>query len=268
MADIFFWPNNGSNLNVLRLNDIDKTVDGINFKYNSSTGIITLNGTRNTASERISFLSTYCYLPNDQKISISSTYLGGSISNGRFVLELPPVLDGTGHNGGDRFNLDMFNSSIKKQGLTLKPGNSYSAELWAWPNGGDVTFNNYQVKIKVEHSTVATPWSPNPKESSPGSTYGKLITSLTRDKYKFDGWYNMADDSLITSSSIQSSGNINLYAKWISLERTINVNLDKGYWEKDSTIKILEGEQTNFPPPKKDGYIFGGWAWTTQGTMS
>lgn len=220
MGDIFYWPNNGkSNLNTLRLNETNVTVDGINFRYNVVTGIITVNGTRTSNSEHISFLKTYCYLrpPEATTISASSEYIGGTVTNGRLVLELPPVLDGTGHGGGDRFNLDMDNQSIKKQGLTLKSGDSQTAELWAWPYGGNISFNNYQVRIKVEHSKTATPWSPNPKESSPGSAYGDL-PSYSYPGRIFEGWHVYGDvNNMVNSSSTQvgnSERNINLVASW------------------------------------------------------
>lgn len=234
MADIFFWPNNGkSNLNTLRLNETNVTVDGINFKYNVVTGIITVNGTRTSDSGHISFLKTYCYLrpPEETTISVSSEYIGGTVTNGKLVLELPPVLDGTGHNGSDRFNLDMGNKSTKKQGLTLKSGNGQTAELWAWSDGGNVSFNNYQVRIKVEQSKTATPWSPNPKESSPGSTYGDL-PRYTYPGRIFNEWHIHGDvNTVINSSSIQvgnSQGNINLVAGWIIVPYTNTIH----HWQR------------------------------------
>lgn len=50
----------------------------------------------------------------------------------------------------------------------------------------------------------------------------------------------------------------------------IYINLDGGTWNghtTDQVIQLKSGDTQSMPVPTKKGYIFGGWAWTTHGTM-
>ena len=250
MSTIVFQPNiDNITSNILRLNNTNVTVDGINFKYDENTGIITVNGTRNTKSERIDFIYPYCNMTNLSGVSASFEYIGGTISNGgSLVLELPTVEDGTGTGGasGNRFHIDMQGASKKVENLTLKTGYEKTAIIWAWPGTGneDFTFNNYQVRIKVENSSLATDWSPNSKEISVGSPYGTL-PSLAIPKYSFDGWFK--NGNKITSSSIvDEDGTIILWGQFT--QSTYTNTIHHWVWE------FIYGEGNN---DGKDAYKIG-----------
>ena len=194
------------------------TQNNINYSYDATTGILTLNGTSNNGQiQTICWLD--CNIPTNTYYTISGEVISGSMENGRFVVEMPVA------SGAERQKLDLFNTNYGVSYLSSTTINSI--RLWAWQNGnsGILKFNNYKIKLKIEFGIHYEDfiWTPNKKTVSYNSSYGSLV-NITRPGYKFNGWYTAASGGTqVTSSTIQTStGNTILYAQWTPYKITIN----------------------------------------------
>ena len=83
----------------------------------------------------------------------------------------------------------------------------------------------------------------------------------TRTGYTFGGWYSDAGLTAgITSIPMGSTGDVELYAKWIVKVFNINyetgggVNSNENPWTYD-----IDGDDIVLRPPQRPGYVFGGW---------
>ena len=88
--------------------------------------------------------------------------------------------------------------------------------------------------------------------------------ALTKDGYLFDGWYT---DEACTNkfefehgkSTTAVSGNLDLYAKWISNKRTVVFNTN-GHGDAISPALVTHGTKVSAPAsPSEYGYNFEGW---------
>lgn len=88
--------------------------------------------------------------------------------------------------------------------------------------------------------------------------------ALTKDGYLFDGWYT---DEACTNkfefengkSTTAVSGNLDLYAKWISNKRTVAFNTN-GHGDAISPASVAHGTKVSAPAsPSEYGYNFEGW---------
>lgn len=90
-----------------------------------------------------------------------------------------------------------------------------------------------------------------------------LLPEPTRDYYCFDGWYT--DSSFtgerFTEIKTGTTGEINLFAKWIFEEFSISYELNGGVEDEKNplpTVYTLESYIT-LPNPIREHYIFSGW---------
>ncbi len=94
-----------------------------------------------------------------------------------------------------------------------------------------------------------------------------IFAEPTKDGFTFAGWYTDSDyTNLITEISIGRTGDIDLYAKWISntlpdIEYfgTITYVLNGGTNASGNPDKYLYGDTITFANATKDGYTFMGW---------
>lgn len=107
-------------------------------------------------------------------------------------------------------------------------------------------------------------------EFSDGFSEGQTVdlpSDILREGYTFDGWYESADyaDSAVQHISL-SMGTVNLYAKWTTVEYTINYVMNGGSWINDSYVPAdsytIESEDVLLPGADsivREGYTFKGW---------
>lgn len=87
-----------------------------------------------------------------------------------------------------------------------------------------------------------------------------------KDGYEFVGWY---DNQELTGENISkiekgTTGNKTYYAKWSTIEYSINYELYEGTQsEAAPTLYTIESDNINLEIPQKEGYNFKGW-YTTQ----
>ena len=252
---------NSINTNLFAPATTSKSLNGITYSVDASTGIITLNG---KASADTCFSTQPFAVSSGDVYKITLDYVSGSVSNGALVLEAEP-------NGGSRVHFDM--QSADKSGTWTISSTQASKisilKLWCWNNGG-VTFSNYKIKIKLEKvsssSSSATAFSPNAKQIGKGLTYGTLPT-VSRSGYTFDGWYTAASGGTkITSSSTMSNGsNHTLYAHWKANTYTVTFNANGGSVSPTSKTVTYNSTYGSLPTPTRTGYIFNGWYTATSG---
>lgn len=93
----------------------------------------------------------------------------------------------------------------------------------------------------------------------------KPTEALTKDGYLFDGWYTDAactnkfefDENGKSKTAV--SGNLDLYAKWISNKRTVAFNTN-GHGDAISPALVAHGTKVSAPAsPSEYGYTFDGW---------
>lgn len=88
--------------------------------------------------------------------------------------------------------------------------------------------------------------------------------ALTKEGYLFDGWYT--DEACTNKFEFESgksttavSGNLDLYAKWISNKRTVAFNTN-GHGGAISPASVAHGTKVSAPAsPSEYGYNFEGW---------
>jgi len=88
------------------------------------------------------------------------------------------------------------------------------------------------------------------------------LTTITRTGYTFDGWYS--NGSFTTDkwnfASDTVTGNMTLYAKWISNKHTVTFVWNGGIpTPADPTIEVNHGGKVPQPAMIKEGHAFGGW---------
>ncbi|MGN0447374.1 MAG: InlB B-repeat-containing protein [Acutalibacteraceae bacterium] len=191
-----------------------KTVNGVNYSYDLSNNIMTLNGTL-TESGIVD-----CYeftTAKDTSYKVTATVLSGSISNGTFVIEACQN-DGNGVSG--RLYLDVFSSNTSKTWTFTSTTASEVKRIhtWLWKRTGTTTFSNLKIKVKIEKlpssTSSGTEFSPCMRGMHYNESYGTLMTP-TRTGYTFEGWYTSATGGTkITSASKYPATNQTLYAHW------------------------------------------------------
>ncbi len=246
---------NSINTNLFAPATTSKSLNGIAYSVDTSTGIITLNG---KASANTCFSTQPFVVSNGDVYKITADYISGSVSNGTLVLEAKP-------NDGNRVNFDMqaFDKSGTWTISSAQASKITKLELWCWNNGG-ITFSNYKIKIKLEKvsssSSSATAYSPNAKYVGKGLTYGTLPT-VTRTGYTLAGWYTAASGGTkITSSTTMSTGsNHTLYAHWTANTYTVTFNANGGSCSTANKNVTYNSTYGTLPTPTRTGYTFAGW---------
>ena len=130
-------------------------------------------------------------------------------------------------------------------------------------NGGSAVADKTGIKVG-DSVTIGTStrtgytfvrWTTN----SNGSDDGYNWTGWNGTWGKWNGSYGISDFKLT------------LYAVWAANKYNLNVRLDGGTWNgsaSDQTFSLDYGSTKSMTIPTKTGYIFGGWGWTTYGTMN
>ena len=111
-----------------------------------------------------------------------------------------------------------------------------------------------------------------------GEGYGNIAAPEARTGYTFDGWYTQPNGkgtkivdgsgNAVNDSQNKVTGDITLYANWIS--NSITVTLNYGIYERDNEPETLSvtygGTYEDLPTLTMTGYVFEGWTVTSGGT--
>lgn len=87
-----------------------------------------------------------------------------------------------------------------------------------------------------------------------------------KNGYNFEGWYENLDltGTKIEKISKGTTGQKKYYAKWSTIEYSINYELYEGTQSEEApTLYTIESDNINLEIPQKEGYNFKGW-YTTQ----
>ncbi len=257
-TNVTFNTNDGSgnNTNLFCLERVtNKTVNGVKYSYDPATGIITLNGTvSGTTANSIYFATVPFTVAKGDVYNVSMERISGSVSysdNGCLVVELT--------DSATRLNLDMRNEMTLSKTWTV-PDASVSTvkemKLRAWRTSGTttLTFNNYQIKIKLEKSSSKTSYTPSGVCVTYGITYGTLPTP-TRTGYTFAGWYTAASGGtrVTASSKVTITNAQTLYAQWTANKYKVTFNTNDGnntnlFYLERATNKNVNGIKYSYEP--------------------
>lgn len=194
------------------------TTNGLTFAYDYENSILTINGTATGDTYIISFTNNLTFVEGD-KYNVNFSYVSGSLTtnNGAIILFSTEVVDNSKNSLSPRNHIDTQfptsstpnNGTLSISSLAATSGSKLRYWVWSSDTSGNITFNNYKVKVnitKVQTKTIAF-----------NDNYGTLPVPK-RKGFTFGGWYtgNNGTGTRITSDSI-FTGNADqtLYAKWI-----------------------------------------------------
>lgn len=220
-AVVTFNVNNGKiNPNMFKSPCDEITVNGITYTYDNQTGILTLNG---TAAQAVTQIGVVPFWVNVGDVYTASCYyISGSVKYGELCYD---VCGSDGYRLSDRKYLACKNTDSSStwsftvaDSTNTENANSAGSSLKLWVDNnteaGDVVFDNYKIKIKLEKGQK-TDYSPARTVISTGNITGNLPDAL-RVGYIFDGWYTAANGGeKITDSKVCNVGEyLTLYAHW------------------------------------------------------
>lgn len=147
--------------------------------------------------------------------TMSADFVSGSVTNGRFVIEL---CDSNGNALGTRIYLDVIDSSVSKTfTVTEKIASSVGGYiLRVVPDSeGYVRFDNLTIKPRIEMSNGTSGSGVIAQYLYYGDFYESLPTPF-RSGYTFDGWYtDSVSGTKVTAGSATPYEDTTLYAHWI-----------------------------------------------------
>ncbi len=105
--------------------------------------------------------------------------------------------------------------------------------------------------------------------ASPDTTVGTLPEEPTKDGYSFGGWWTEIDGGGTQfNGGTAVSGDITVYANWVSNENTITFNANNGTGSMDPQMIFTgETEPLTANAYTRAGYTFAGWATTDTGSV-
>lgn len=194
------------------------TTNGLTFAYDYENSILTINGTPTSDTYIISFTNNLTFAEGD-KYNVNFSYVSGSLTtnNGATILFSTEVVNNSNNSLSPRNHIDTQfptsstpnNGTLSISSLAATSGSNLRYWVWSSDTSGNITFNNYKVKVnitKVQTKTIAF-----------NDNYGTLPVPK-REGFTFDGWYtgNNGTGTRITSdSTFTGNADQTLYAKWI-----------------------------------------------------
>lgn len=194
------------------------TTNGLTFAYDYENSILTINGTPTSDTYIISFTNNLTFAEGD-KYNVNFSYVSGSLTtnNGATILFSTEVVNNSNNSLSPRNHIDTQfptsstpnNGTLSISSLAATSGSKLRYWVWSSDTSGNITFNNYKVKVnitKVQTKTIAF-----------NGNYGTLPVPK-REGFTFDGWYtgNNGTGTRITSdSTFTGNADQTLYAKWI-----------------------------------------------------
>ena len=194
------------------------TTNGLTFAYDYENSILTINGTPTSDTYIISFTNNLTFTEGN-KYNVNFSYVSGSLTtnNGATILFSTEVVNNSNNSLSPRNHIDTQfptsstpnNGTLSISSLAATSGSNLRYWVWSSDTSGNITFNNYKVKVnitKVQTKTIAF-----------NGNYGTLPVPK-REGFTFDGWYtgNNGTGTRITSdSTFTGNADQTLYAKWI-----------------------------------------------------
>ena len=156
-------------------------------------------------------------------------------------------------NGEYQFSLDLAKVTNDERNATVKIYVSATSHNLTYDaNGGTLADGSY----------------------SKGKVYPKIKLTLptdaeiTREGYRFDGWYDEANNKPYQTDDLMPNADLTLYAKWTPKPyKVIYQNEDETTYEEEShDVDSTVTERTvDAAYPAKDGFTFTGWTLKTEG---
>ena len=202
ISDIFYMEN--------------KTINGVEIKYDPNTSIITFNGT----TINTNFLQLYVIkdltFKTGEIYDYELNYISGNISGNSYFSLVVDILTADGYNVSPRNNgrRNIFVSgrddSFPLVTISTSVENGKSLKLRIWISGSTFICDNYQTVVKLY------------KKENISVKYGSIYGSLTipkRDNFTFKCWNTSEDGSgecISDTSVFEKIEDQNLYAIWES----------------------------------------------------
>jgi len=168
---------------------------------------------------------------------------------------LVPVI-GTAQDDGIKKTITLTND-----GESLIEGNVSDTYNMQWDNAlpGTIKINNPSPTVYFVAGTGATV-SPESKTVVKDLTYGELPVPV-KYGYSFDGWFSdeQYTTQIVSTDTVESAGNIFLYAKWTAGQYTVTFDADGGSVSPSSKTVTFGSAYGDLPVPEYTGHIFGGW---------
>ena len=86
------------------------------------------------------------------------------------------------------------------------------------------------------------------------------INDPSREGYAFEGWYTDSEFATeFTGITAETTGNVELYAKWKQVVFPINYVLNDGVNSEKNPVSYTIGKAVTLADPSREGYAFEGW---------
>ncbi|MCQ2475929.1 MAG: InlB B-repeat-containing protein [Clostridia bacterium] len=221
---------------------------GIDVSYDETTGIITLNGD--------GYADTSVLIKSPFKPKSGSEYrmtyevIGGTASGADLVLKQATPLGTTDVESRNpqimEFRWSAANEGIVSQNFTY---NNLTADTVAWlqfavEKNGTPTFNNYQIRIKVEDVTESEPaYEYSPAAMLLDNSEAVDVPVALRTGYHQTGWYTKPDSTGTLVEKIQpGSDPMTLYVRWEANKYRVVYNFNSTAHQGGTTV--LDKEYT------------------------
>ena len=183
-------------------------------------------------------------------------------------------------NEGTNNSANPASYTVNTETITLKDPTRLGYTFKGWYTTSDFSGNKVTeiVKGSTGNKTLYAQWEQEqylitfnanggiPQPSQKSYKVGDDVTiptNLSKNGYRFEGWYTDADctQSFVYSKGT-TTGNITLYAKWTPIEYQITYELNGGTVSGNPDKYTIESETITINNPTKTGYIFAGWSGT------
>ena len=111
----------------------------------------------------------------------------------------------------------------------------------------------YTVTFDTQGGSTIAPVSVNPGNKV------KQPADPTRSGFVFSGWYKDAAGKTVYKFTAAVTGDIIIYAKWISEDDLGKVTLNYNYSKSPEVKWVALGSKATLPSPTRNGYVFLGW---------
>lgn len=238
----------------------------------------------------------------DFDVEIQEEY-SSSVEKG-FVIEVYPSV-GSYHYKGDTVLLTVskgpqpvkvnyeYNGATTKNGansdtkyyektygtLPTPEKNGYTFSGWYTSNNyGTLVTSNTVVYTSSEHTLYAY-WTRGEYTVSFDTAGGSYVSNIgvsfdqpygslptpTKSGYKFNGWYTSDGTRVTENTTVKTSSDHTLYARWSESTYTVYFDANGGSVSTTSKSVTYQGNYGTLPTPTRDYYTFQGWYTSSSG---